>query len=49
LYFNNKTKKEIAYKLGYNDEYYLSRFFKVNADTSPQMYRDTVGYAKAMA
>lgn len=49
LYLTNKTVKEIAYELGYEDEYYFSRFFKVNADVSPQMYRDTVGYAKAMA
>lgn len=49
LYLTNKTVKEIAYELGYDDEYYFSRFFKVNADVSPQLYRDTVGYAKAMA
>lgn len=49
LYLTNKTIKEIAYELGYEDEYYFSRFFKVNAEVSPQMYRDTVGYAKAMA
>ncbi len=49
LYLTNKTVKEIAYELGYEDEYYFSRFFKVNAEVSPQMYRDTVGYAKMMA
>ena len=49
LYLTNKTVKEIAYELGYEDEYYFSRFFKVNAEVSPQMYRDIVGYAKAMA
>lgn len=49
LYLTNKTIKEIAYELGYEDEYYFSRFFKVNAEVSPQMYRDTIGYAKAMA
>lgn len=48
LYLTDKTVKEIAYELGYEDEYYFSRFFKVNADVSPQMYRETVGYAKAM-
>jgi YesN/AraC family two-component response regulator len=47
LYLTNKTVKEIAYELGYGDEYYFSRFFKVNADVSPQLYRDTVGYARA--
>lgn len=49
LYLTNKTVKEIAYELGYDDEYYFSRFFKVNADVSPQIYRDTVGYARGMA
>ncbi len=47
LYLSDKTVKEIAYELGYDDEYYFSRFFKVNADVSPQLYRETVGYAKA--
>ena len=49
LYVTNKTIKEIAYELGYEDEYYFSRFFKVNADVSPQLYRDTVGYARGVA
>ncbi len=49
LYLTNKTVKEIANELGYEDEYYFSRFFKVNADVSPQLYRETVGYAKAIA
>lgn len=47
LYLTDKTVKEIAYELGYEDEYYFSRFFKVNADVSPQLYRETVGYARA--
>lgn len=49
LYLTDKTVKEIAYELGYEDEYYFSRFFKVNADVSPQLYRDTVGHGKALA
>lgn len=49
LYLTNKTVKEIAYGLGYNDEYYFSRFFKKNADVSPQIYRETVGFDKAPA
>jgi AraC family transcriptional regulator, transcriptional activator of pobA len=49
LYLTDKTVKEIAYELGYEDEYYFSRFFKVNADVSPQLYRDTVGFARGMA
>jgi len=28
LYLTDKTVKEIAYELGYEDEYYFSRFFK---------------------
>jgi len=41
--------KEIAYELGYEDEYYFSRLFKVNAEVLPQLYRDTVGFSKALA
>jgi AraC family transcriptional activator of pobA len=48
LYLTNKPVKEIAYELGYNDEYYFSRFFKTNADVSPQLYRDTVGAGRAV-
>jgi len=47
LYLTNKAVKEIAYELGYNDEYYFSRFFKNNTAISPQVYRDTVGFGKA--
>ncbi|NHN24090.1 helix-turn-helix domain-containing protein [Flavobacterium jejuense] len=47
LYLTNKSIKEIAYELGYNDEFYFSRFFKKNADVSPQLYRETVGFGKA--
>jgi AraC-like DNA-binding protein len=45
LYLTSKTIKEIAWELGYEDEYYFSRFFKINADISPQVYRGTVGFA----
>lgn len=47
LYLTNKAVKEIAHELGYEDEHYFSRFFKTNADISPQGYRETVGFAKA--
>lgn len=47
LYLTNKSVKEIAYELGYADESYFSRFFKTNADVSPQMYRDTVGFNRS--
>ena len=46
LYLTNKPVKEIAFELGYDDEHYFSRFFKTNADISPQMYRETIGFAK---
>lgn len=49
LYLTNKTVKEIAYELGYDDEYYFSRFFKVNTDISPQMYRARVGFGRGAA
>ena len=49
LYLTNKPIKEIAYELGYEDEYYFSRFFKVNADVSPQLYRETVGFGRGAA
>lgn len=47
LYLTNKSVKELAHELGYDDEYYFSRFFKKNANISPQMYRETVGFGKA--
>ncbi|MEG1025346.1 MAG: helix-turn-helix domain-containing protein [Flavobacterium sp.] len=47
LYLTSKPVKEIAYELGYDDEHYFSRFFKNNADISPQLYRETVGFARA--
>lgn len=47
LYMTTKPIKEIAWLLGYNDEFYFSRLFKSNTDISPQMYRDTVGFGKA--
>jgi AraC-like DNA-binding protein len=49
LYLTNKTVKEIAYELGYEDEFYFSRFFKINADVSPQLYRETVGFARGIS
>lgn len=46
LYLTNKTVKQIASELGYQDEYYFSRFFKNNTSISPQIYRETVGFDK---
>ncbi|WP_444660222.1 helix-turn-helix domain-containing protein [Flavobacterium columnare] len=47
LYMTSKPIKEIAWHLGYSDEFHFSRLFKTNTDISPQLYRDTVGFAKA--
>lgn len=47
LYMTSKTVKEIAWHLGYTDEFYFSRVFKNNAGISPQAYRETVGFGKA--
>jgi AraC family transcriptional regulator, transcriptional activator of pobA len=47
LYLTSKPIKEIAWYLGYSDEFHFSRLFKKNTNISPQMYRDTVGFAKA--
>ena len=47
LYLTRKTVKEIAFELGYEDEHYFSRFFKANAEVSPQLYRETVGFGRA--
>lgn len=46
LYLTDKTVKEIAYELGYDDEYYFSRVFKIKTEISPQFYRDTIGFNK---
>lgn len=47
LYLTSKSIKEVAYELGYDDEYYFSRFFKKNVNIPPQVYRETVGFGKA--
>jgi AraC family transcriptional activator of pobA len=47
LYLTSKPVKSIAYELGFQDEFYFSRFFKNNAEVSPQLYRSSVGFAKA--
>ncbi len=49
LYLSSKTVKEIAYVLGFEDEFYFSRWFKNNSDVSPQLFRETVGFARAGA
>ena len=47
LYLTSKSVKLIAYELGFNDEFYFSRFFKNNVAVSPQIFRETVGFDRA--
>lgn len=49
LYLTDKAVKQIAWELGFEDEYYFSRLFKSRADVSPSGYRQTVGFARGMA
>ncbi len=42
LYLTDKPIKQIAAELGYDDEYYFSRFFKVNTELSPKNFRQRV-------
>jgi AraC family transcriptional regulator, transcriptional activator of pobA len=46
LYLTIKPVKTIARDLGFNDEYYFSRFFKKLAGVSPRDYRETVGMGR---
>ena len=46
LYLTSKPVKQIAAALGYEDEFYFSRFFKNKTGVSPDVYRKTVGFAK---
>jgi AraC family transcriptional activator of pobA len=43
LYMTQRTVKEIAYDLGFNDEYYFSRYFKNITNVSPLAYRESIG------
>lgn len=49
LYLTSKPVKQVAFELGYDDEFYFSRFFKKNVGVSPQIFRDTVGFDKLTA
>jgi AraC-like DNA-binding protein len=42
LYLTTKPIKEIAYDLGFKDEYHFSRYFKNVCQTSPQSYRNSL-------
>lgn|SRR5690606_9903912 len=43
LHLTNKSVKEIAMELHFDDEYYFSRYFKKNVGMSPLHYRRDVG------
>ena len=47
LYLTNKSIKQVAFELGYDDEYYFNRFFKKIVNIPPRQYRETVGFGKA--
>lgn len=49
LYLTAKPVKEIAFELGYTDEFYFSRVFKKNVGVSPLVFRETVGSDKFVA
>ena len=49
LYLTSRPVRQIAFELGYEDEFYFSRFFKKNVGVSPQLFRDTVGFDKLSA
>ena len=46
LKLTSKTVKEIAYDLGFNDEYHFSRYFKNKIKVSPQLYRSSLRNAR---
>jgi AraC family transcriptional regulator, transcriptional activator of pobA len=49
LYLTSKSIREIAFELGFSDEFYFSRFFKNITGISPSLYRETVGFARGEA
>lgn len=46
LYLTTKSIREIAFELGFSDEFYFSRFFKNSTNISPSLYRETVGFGR---
>ncbi len=49
LYLTEKTIKEIAHALGFEDSYYFSRLFKNYTHISPQFYRNKITSGRLMA
>jgi AraC family transcriptional activator of pobA len=48
LYLSGKSVKEVAFELGFADEFYFSRFFKKNTGVSPVTFRARVGESAAL-
>lgn len=46
LFTTAKSVKEIAYGLGFKDEYHFSRYFRNSTNVSPQIYRDSLKSSK---
>lgn len=40
LTYGNFSVKEVAFKLGFNDPFYFSNFFKKQTDISPKLYKE---------
>lgn len=40
LTYGNLSVKEVAYQLGFNDQFYFSNFFKKQAKLSPKLYKE---------
>ena len=40
LTYENLSVKEVAFKLGFNDPFYFSNFFKKQTDLSPKLYKE---------
>ena len=48
LYLTDAPVKEVAYRLGYADEFHFSRLFKSEVGVSPSAYRDSVGMGRGL-
>ena len=44
LMYENLTIKEVAYRLGFNDPFYFSNFFKKHTQVSPKNYQENHSY-----
>jgi AraC family transcriptional regulator, transcriptional activator of pobA len=42
LYYESMSVKEIAFRLGFNDPFYFSNFFKKHIGVSPKAYREQI-------